>query len=153
MKPGAKVKDVPHLRNAIAALKPGSQATLNIIRDGHAQKVDVVLGELEGGKKIRPDNEDLSKLLHFSVSPLTKDLAKAHDLDANSEGVIVTKIESIATAYRAGLREGDLIFAINRQAVIDLKSFTASIKSLKKGDTALFQIQRGDGNLFIAFTL
>jgi serine protease Do len=86
--------------------------------------------------------QTLHELLGFSVAPVNNRLAEQYDLDADLEGVVVTEIDQSGSAFRAGLREGDLIRSVNRKRIKNVSEFNAALENTKRGDTVLLQIVR-----------
>ena len=67
------------------------------------------------------------------------------DFSYRGEGVRVEGVHPGSPAEKAGLKEGDIIVAMNRQPVADLAAMAAILRSLLPGDTVLLQMRR-DGN-------
>ena len=68
-------------------------------------------------------------------------------------GVVVTDIDENSSAYRAGLRAGDLIRAINRTKVRDVSDVEKILDGAKQGDKILLRITRVEQGFYIVFTL
>ncbi len=65
-------------------------------------------------------NEASNSTLGFSVKELTQDFILAKQLDFDTEGVWVSKVEQAGWADIAGLRRGDLLQKINGQKITNL---------------------------------
>lgn len=150
---GRKVKDNSQLSADIAAMAPGSQANLTVLREGRKREIAVTLGEQPANFGVRGFEPSPDELLGFTVETLNNRLAQRYDLDATRRGVVVTNIDAVSSAYRAGLREGDLIVKVNRKSVANVTEFSGMLQNAKKGDTVLLQIARNDGTQFLAFEL
>jgi hypothetical protein len=57
----------------------------------------------------------------------------ANVASAQKAGVLITALDTNAPAYRAGLREGDLILELGRQPVTDLPAFRRIVAETKPG--------------------
>jgi S1-C subfamily serine protease len=66
-------------------------------------------------------------------------------------GVVITSVEMGGPAYRAGLREGDMIVEINRAAIKDLAAFNEIVRNLDKNSTILFRVVRESRSFYVAF--
>jgi len=150
---GRKVKDNSQLSADIAALAPGTQVTLRVWRDNRMREVSVTLGEQPANLGERGSTRSQEELLGFTVETLNNRLAERYNLDNRRRGVVVTDIAAGSSAYRAGLREGDLILKVNRRAVQNVTEFQEVLSGAKKGDTVLLQIARDAGTQFLAFEL
>jgi serine protease Do len=147
------VKNTTQLRNTIAATMPGTEIKLKIWRDGKEKTVEVKLGKLEPDKVTPETEEKLESLFGFKVKPFNSELGEKYQIEGKRSGVVVTEVKPGSNAARAGLREGDLIVAVNRSKINSLEDFNKAVAPLKKGDAVLLQVVRQNRNFFIAFDL
>ncbi|MBD3299519.1 MAG: Do family serine endopeptidase [candidate division Zixibacteria bacterium] len=150
---GREVESVQDLRNSIAATRPGTDVTLTVIRDDQTQNIAVTLGELPGDGAVAAATGSLEELLGFSYSTLTNALAERYGIDETYRGVVVTSIDPVSAAYRAGVREGDLIHAAERIRVETEEEFNDALSGKDNGDNVLLHINRGGQSFFVAFAL
>src|SRR5215217_6517303 len=68
-------------------------------------------------------------------------------------GVVVYQVQSGSGADRAGLRQGDVITALNGQAVADPNSFRNAIASTPPGSEVTLTVKRGGGEQQVRATL
>jgi Do/DeqQ family serine protease len=78
------------------------------------------------------------------VQPVTEDIAASLKL-SNARGVIVSQIQSGSPAERAGVKRGDVIFALNGNVVSDPNNFRNEIAGTPPGQTVTLRIWR-DGS-------
>ena len=151
---GHPVDDPNALRNRVATTAPNSQVNLSIIRDGREQQVNVKLGELtaESAKSERSSGGSGSatgdRRLGVSVEPLTSDLAEQLGLRKGTQGVVVRGVEPDGPAAQAGVQPGDVVLAVNRQAVRSASDIVAALKGASSRPSLLL-INRGGQNLFL----
>src|SRR4029077_15248752 len=88
--------------------------------------------------------------LGLAVQTLTPELAENLGLDRSTKGVVVTHVDPGGPAADAGLRRGDVILEVNRQAVKDVDAYRKAVKSVGKGKSVLFLVRRGDNTIFLA---
>lgn len=74
-------------------------------------------------------------------------------LPAGVEGLVVSQIDNASTAWKRGLRQGDLITEINRKPVRSLEDVEPALSGLKPGDAVLLQIVRNGEGRILAFEL
>jgi serine protease Do len=124
--------EVPPL---VAAVKPGSKATLEVWRDGSSRKLDVTVGALKGDQvAAAPRGEagaDTGKL-GLAVRP-------------SDEGLLVEN--ATGAAARAGIRAGDVVTAVNGKPVKSVNELRAAADKAK-GTVALL-VRRGDASIFV----
>ncbi|HEX8558996.1 MAG TPA: DegQ family serine endoprotease [Pyrinomonadaceae bacterium] len=155
---GTAVNDANELRNIVAATQPGTETTLDLLRDGREQQVRVTLGELAasadagreqgGGGGGGGGEQGDGGRLGVTVSPLTPEMAARMRLPEDRQGLVVTGVEPSSPAAEAGLRPGDLIEQANRQPVRTVEELRAAVEG--SGDRPLLLlVTRGDGTVFV----
>lgn len=150
---GRKVRNTVELRNQIAATPPGRTVGLTLWRNGVVKKVDVRLGELPGQQAEAAADRKIDEELGFSVAPFSSDLASRYRLRADAGKVIVTGVDPAGNAYRAGLREGDVIRAANRRDISSYKQFLDLVGGMKRGDLLFLLVERNGSKVYFAFNL
>jgi serine protease Do len=146
---GTKVSDSNALRNHIAALKPGTKASLTVVRDGREQTMTATLGELPSRHANATPTEDAADRsgAGLSVEPLTRDTARRLGIDATG-GLVVTNVDPSGPAADAGFRRGDVIREVDGKKVEDAASLRRELA--RAGDRpALVLVERGDTTLFL----
>jgi serine protease Do len=132
---GRTVERSAEIPPLVAAVKPGSKATLDVWRDGKKQALAVTVGQLEPEKtaaaKPRGESAETGKL-GLAVRPA-------------DEGLIVES--SSGAAARAGIRTGDVVTAVNGQPVKSAEDLRAAAEK-SKGSVALL-IRRGEASIFV----
>jgi len=149
---GKVVEKALDLRRLIAAVKPGSKATLTVFRRGSYKDVVVTVGEVERPKagaegsseKESPAATSSSAALGLKVSELTD--AQRKELKVKS-GVKVDSATGVAA--RAGLREGDLILSVDNVEVSTVKAFQAQIAKADKAKVINLVVRRDDVVSFV----
>ena len=129
------IVDNNSLRNLVASLGPGANVDVTALRNGRDQNFQVALAELPDRQ--RPESEETSsnngggvgnERFGLSVQPLTAETASRNGLDADDQGLLVTKLDPAGSAANAGIRQGDLIQEVNRQPVKTVTEFTTAIQ-------------------------
>ena len=153
---GDPVGNVTELKSRIGATPPGTRVEIEFLRDGKREKVTVELGEVtqEALAKGRPRGEDAeTSSLGLRLGDLTPDQAQRFSYDEDDWGVLITGVRSGSEAFRRGLRRGDLIVEVNRQAVTSVKEYREIIEELDSGAAVLFRVRRGEVNRLVALRL
>jgi Do/DeqQ family serine protease len=129
------VVDHNSLRNQIAGMTPGSTANVTVVRNGREQNMQVALTELPDRQ--RPETEESSSgngagtndRFGLSLQPLTAEMASRYGLEADDQGLVVTRVDPASNAANAGIRQGDLIQEVNRQPVRSIVGFTTAMRA------------------------
>ncbi len=167
---GGKDVDNPNqLRNTVADLSPDKAVPVVIIRNGKEQTLSITpreRNEKEIAALSRPESKkaeeaaspEKEKRLGFSVANITVELRKKYGIDEKTRGVVIETVDQMLADARAGLKEGDVIEQVkvknsDFQTVTTVKEFDAVAKGLKKGDSIMLLVARGETTFFIAFTL
>ena len=149
-KPIVMSADLPHL---VGALKPGSTARMEVVRDGDRKMLDVKIGAMpdegepvaaSGSGQERSDNR-----LGVKVTELTAEQKKSLDLPG---GVVITEILN-GPAAMIGLRPGDVITHLNNQAINSAETFAQVAEQLPKNRSVSMRVLRQGRASFITFKL
>ncbi len=148
---GRAIKDVTSFRNEIALTAPGTEIELTLFREGDTIQKTVVIGTLDDAQVVTAEKEEeWQEKLGFTVQELTAELAERFGYEAG-QGVLVSDVRPHGPAARAGIRAGNLIVSINRQAVRTPEEFYQTLED--GGDTVLLQVRDGRHSRFVAIRL
>jgi serine protease Do len=148
---GKGVAEAHSLSRMIAAIKPGSEVDVSVIRNGGHKTIPVTLGTLpeESPSVQRSQEEQMpQEQWGMTVQTLTSNLARHLGLPSDEKGVVIVQIEPGSPASQSGLLQGDLIKEVDRKPVNNLADFNAIIHQNNK-DHLLLLIKRGRGTLYI----
>jgi len=153
---GKPVNDNNQLTRDVGVLPPQSTVKLDVIRDGKQRNVDVKLAERpdereEGGRSPNRggENKDQGDLLGLSVQDATPQLLRRAQVDPSTKGVAVVDVASDSPAGDAGLEAGDIVVEVNRHPVNSVADYRNAVKALRKGDTALIRVKRGQATQYV----
>jgi serine protease Do len=127
---GRAVTDTNTLRNEIAATKPGSTIKLQVLRDGKTSEISATLDEMalaKDGSGRRDGEREGSGKFGMTVEPLTPEIARQLELEADTRGVVISNVDPSGAAASAGLKEGDVIQQINGKAVRSVEDVRAGL--------------------------
>lgn len=146
---GQVVTDSRILARMVAAVGPGKQVEIEIIRDGRRKNLTAVLESADGSEAEREPEKGNRLELGLTLNELTPELARRLDSETE-QGLVVLEVEPGSAADDAGLFKGDIILQVNRKDVTTIRGFRRMIDKISKGDTVLFLINRRGENLFVA---
>lgn len=144
--------DLPHL---VGAMKPGSTAKLEVVRDGDRKTLSIDIGALPedgdllasgggAGGSTHSDNR-----LGVAVAELSEAQRQALEIGG---GVVIREI-SQGPAAMIGLRPGDVITHLNNQAIDSVETFSQVVKALPNNRSVSMRVLREGRASFITFKL
>jgi serine protease Do len=150
------VVDTNSLRNLVASMQPGSNVDVTAQRNGTTQNFQVALAELPNRQRADSDEETSStgatgnEKFGLSLQPFTPGMAQAqrNGLDADDQGLLVTRVDPNGSAANAGIRQGDLIQEVNRQPVRTVAEFNAAVQR-SGARPALVLVKRRDAVIYL----
>jgi serine protease Do len=150
---GKPVRDGNDLVNTISTTPVGTTVTLGVMRGGKRDSYKVVIGNLAqifpdrfgGGDEqssVKPEGTTVS--FGMSIENMTQ--SRRDSLGVKTDGVLVREVEPNSFAEDVGLRQGDVITAINHQAIASTDDVKRVQAALKPGDAVAFRVmRRGQG--------
>src|SRR5213083_1336021 len=131
---GKKVSDARELRLMIGSMVPGTNAQIEVNREGQSKTFNVELAEMpagvaEEGAEASPEEsaqpENATVFGGVAVADITDDVRNALNLSKDIKGAVIAEIDAESPAAKAGLREGDVIQEVNKQPVKNAKDMVA----------------------------
>ncbi len=150
---GQTVSDRDQLTAMVTNLNPGSEATLDILRDGQPMTIKVTLGERPADLSVMaggPSGVQQGTLRGITVQNLTPAIRDQLGLPPNAVGVVISQLDPNSPAAQSGLQEGDLIESINRHPVRTVGDFQ-KLAAEAKGQT-LLRINRQGNGVFVVIS-
>jgi serine protease Do len=150
---GREVSQMSMLPAMVAGTEVGEKASLVFIRDGKKQNITVEIGRLDDEAAVLADTETgTSKKLGLTVQELTPKLAESLGID-ETQGVIVTDIQSGSSAAEAGIERGDILLEINRKKIESLADYKQALQEAQEKNSVLLLIKRDDNTRFVVIEL
>ena len=134
-----KMIDLPRV---VAAADVGSLARVKIWRKNEIVTIELKLGELPEETLVTRKNINTNKPSELLVESLQISVLDSVD----SNGVLVVNVEN-----ESDLQEGDIITEVNREIIVDSKSFFELVKSIETTgrNSLLLKILREEESLWI----
>ena len=149
---GKQVGGVSELMMMVAAKPPGTEVSVKLLRDGKETIVPVKLGERPAKNevaKVEPADDDPDVLDGVQVADIDADTRKKFDIPENAKGVVVTQIDPDSACYAKGIREGDVIHEIKKEAVTTSKQAVELSEKVKKDKTVLLRVSTKGASRFV----
>ena len=153
---GKKVEAMRRLPRIVAETPIGIDVPVELWRSGKKMKIIVRIGELEedavtqASEKRKTEDEKKPKSvklnrLGLSLEDMNSRLRKKFSIDANIEGVVVTKLDPNGLAAEKGVRLGDVLVEVDQTKVrtaVAVKILITKIIESKNKKSVLFTINR-----------
>jgi serine protease Do len=148
---GKQIENANMLSRTVAGLKPGSAASLGIIRDGKSSTINLAIGtmpeESPEKKNVVPKTESAWGITAQNITP---ELAQKFSVDEKEAGVIITELAAGTPAAEARLRPGDIIKEVNRQKIQNIRDWKQATDKMKTGEPLLLLVKRGTNTFYVA---
>ena len=139
---GKEARGVNQLMMIVGDLRPGDRATFTVIRDGASKDIQVRIEARTD--EVASDNKKLWPGVF--LIPLTDEVREIAKLDKNARGLYAAQVLVNTPADIVGLRQGDLVTAINGETIRDISSYYRLLR--EKTRTELwFGITRNESTL------
>jgi serine protease Do len=145
---GRRVELASELPGIVAHLRPGSRATLDVIREGKSRQLDMRVDELKQKSEVPvasrtpPGPDANAPQLGLGVRPLSPEEKRDTELPS---GLVVEHASGPAAA--AGLEPGDIILRVGASSVSSLEDFQKATRK-SRGTVALL-VQREDMRIYV----
>jgi len=178
---GKAVTTMQDLSAAVKAQKPGDEVELTVLRDGKKIAVAVTLGERKGAQAAptmpmapaekapkQPKAAVSGAWLGISGLNITPEIADAMGLNSDQTGALVEEVVNGSPADKVGLQAsskafdlngeqvmigGDVITAVDGNAVVKMEDLSAAVKAQKPGDTVELTVLRNGKEITVVVTL
>jgi serine protease Do len=145
---GTPVATAGDLTELTARKEPGQTAKLDIIRYGKQRTISVKLGVFEptvtSGKTERA-NPEKAMAWGFRAQPITPDLAQRLQTEQKS-GLVVTEVDPMSNAARAGLRPGMGLDRVNGEPVTTTQDLQKAMKDIGSDHVVSLIVRLDDGS-------
>ena len=152
---GKQIDSYIDVTRAISNTAPGTKVAMSIWRKGGAKEITVTVGEVPADARVAkaPDKKDDKKdatpnRLGLVVGDIGADDRKALKLDY---GVLVN--DSDGAAERAGIRQGDLILAINNTDVKTVSQFNELVAKLDAKKAVALLVKRDKQTRYVTLRI
>ncbi|KXV20980.1 Do family serine endopeptidase [Gluconobacter japonicus] len=152
---GHPVKNGHDLAVKVVAIAPGTDATVNLLRDGKPMDVKFTVGNLanqdHGGDGADSSQSAGAGKLGVSLASLTPRARQELGLDDSVQGAVVADVVQGSPADQSGIRPGDIIVGVGNHITPTPKAVVAQVKeALSRKQPPLLRILRDGQQLFVA---
>jgi serine protease Do len=148
-----EIRDARHLLMTISQIAPGTEVSLDYLRDGKTQHTKAKLSRREDDTVARDQRDgggkDIGVLNGVGVGDITPQLRDQLQLPARVKGAIITSVEPDSPSAKQGLREGDIILELDRKPVTNAEEAVKLSEEIK-GPRVLVLIWRNGRTRYVA---
>ena len=156
---GKDVSEMRRLPRLVAETPIGKEVDVVVWRDNKKVTVRATVAELketEDADQGKPAEKPTSKKdggqtvvpsLGLSIAPITPELRDRFSLPSDAKGIVVTDVKGSGQAAEKGIRPGDVIAEVSRDAVKTPSEFVQKVEEARKGNkkSVLLLIQNDSG--------
>ena len=152
---GKPMDSSAHLRNAVAQTPVGKKVAVKILRDKQPKTIELTIAEqpksmTRSGEEDAGDSATPTGVLSgLDVRELTEELTSRYGLKSGERGVVIVRVKPGSSAEELGVREGDMIMEINRQAVTSVKAYERMAGKLPKDQSVLLLLKRQGRTIYL----
>jgi len=153
---GKTVANPRDLAVDVAAVPPGSQTRIDVIRDGAMQTVtaDVATLPSEQGTAQAGSAQDQKESVGLALAPLSPDARQELNIPERMHGVVVAEVRPGSAADAAGIQQGDVIVGVGTQNVASPQQAVHAIHEAVHGNHAVaLRIFRDGHAAFVAIDM
>jgi serine protease Do len=145
---GQPVKTAHDLSARVAAMSPGNEATMKVLRDGRDQTITVKVGQMPEPDLAQQDDPSSERpQWGLAIQDIPPEIARRYDL-GSTQGVIVSQVVPGSPAAIAGLQRGDIIRAVGKEKIESAEQFMQIIQKAGDEKRLAFKVQRGENHFY-----
>ncbi len=144
---GERIRDDKDLMRRVGTTPVGTVAPLKVFREGREQTLSITVGRRPGGESVESPaaaikaEQPRAQSIGITVSELTGQLGISKTV-SDVRGAYVANVTPGSVADDAGLKNGDVIEAFNRETIKTKADYTRAFNRLKSGDPVVLLIYR-----------
>lgn len=138
---GRTIRNSSDLRNQVGLVPKGERVELGIIRNGRSLEKTVEVGS------VRPEALSGDEAVPELTGAVLRNIPSDHPMAGTLSGILVAAMEPGSPAWRSGLRQGDIITAVNRTQVDNLEAFRGALQ--KAGRAIAMNFVRNGREFFL----
>lgn len=137
---GHAIRNASDLQLRIASMPAGTTVPLKILRDSQEMTLQVTIHPR--GQTVAAQSADERHSLGLVLTNIPQ-----------GQGIMVRQVDPEGDGAAAGILPQDIILALNKTRLTNLKSWDKALKEARKGKIIRLLIKRGNATLYLAFPL
>lgn len=143
---GKNIERSSDLPRAVGETKPGTKATIQVWRRGSTRDLSIVVAELESKSAAtsKPaDKEQAQPQKSNALGLVVSDVSAARRKELRIKGGVQVEL-SEGIAARAGIKQGDILLALDNTEITSATQFNGIVAKLEKGKTHGVLVRRDE---------
>jgi serine protease Do len=159
---GKNVDTIKDLTRMISAMKPGTSTKIVLWRDGKEMTVTAkIRGDKDEGGVVKASADATDKAdkkaepmsYGVSLAPISQEMRQGMKLGDSVKGAVIAAVEPGSPADDIGLKQGDILQQVGRDAVDSPQAAAEKLKEAKKtGKPVLMKVYREGMTRFVAIS-
>jgi serine protease Do len=154
---GQPVRNSGELVSMVTRTRPGTTVPMKLIRNKKPITLNITTEELdleaESQATARPEEAPAARPTEtdfgLMVEPINPRIARQLSVPNGRGGAVITNVEQFSPAAQAGAAPGDVILAVNGQAVSTVNEVDAALDAVPNGRTARLLMWRGGREVLV----
>jgi serine protease Do len=134
----------------VAATKPGTQATMEVMRAGKRESLKVGVGEIPQEETVAKAETREKPTASNRLGLAVRELPAADRKTLGVEYALVVVDVVGQPAQSSPILPGDIILAVNQQRFSSIEEFNKLLAQQEKGSSVALLVRRGDGAIYVA---
>lgn len=135
---GHKIDGPRELAVDVAAVHPGDEAHLTVLRNGQSKDISVKVGELPGEQTASNGESGTGEhhaRIGLALAPLSPEMRNQLDVPDGTQGAVVRNVQPGSPAEAAGLQPGDVIVGVGTQVVKSPSEAAQAMRTALNGNS------------------
>jgi len=147
---GKKVTDAGELQMEVGEMTPGTEISLEVMRDGKSLAVPITLEGMDSGDRDTKvaDNQNDKPRWGVGIADLTPEVREQLNAPDDLHGAVIERVQPGSPSDDAGLQPGEVIVGVDRHETRSAAEVQKALTSIPKGQDALVLIWANGGNTF-----
>jgi len=144
---GTNVAGDDELIGTVARMRPGTSATLTLLRDGRVVNLPVKLAERPQRDRATTTDTPVpsgsrGSLLGVAVRPIDAEFTARYHVPESVHGVVVWRVDAVSPALDADIERGDVILEIDRHPIRSVEDYDRAVAQARPGDVMAFYVYK-----------
>jgi serine protease Do len=161
---GTEIKEMRDLPRLVAAMAPGTKASMTVWRKDASSDLQVTIGEAPENQRVAMSSDDRrghsdetgrAQALGLQFATLNNDLRRQLHVGRDVHGAVITGVSDGSIADSLGVERGDIVVSVNQQPVQSAEDAAQMLKSAATSPqkSALLLINRHGATRYLGVDL